>query len=536
MKSSNAQILKDLQQYRQMAAKITPQREAEVMKILQPHVDRLTEIVLNEQNLFREETNNQAQYVQKLKLNTTTLKEIEKRYKSNSEALTNNFESQIRAKRIRESKNPLGQEALAGKSLEQLVTEEENLLQEKTKIGEEVSQFGVTPEKDGNILNSIKSIQKKMKKDLDEQEKKLDDLQHKKDIFSKELNIHISLPVFSESGARNALGDYDLLKHLSSEDRKTVIVFLDDIVPLTIGAIEYKNLVNHGQYSHLFRALCAGIPHPMLLCNGEYSISMKGYQHLAEGFGPSVVADEHLKMMIYENFNDKTHISHQLFTEYSAVANTFYIQWEADSKQVFPQTAEDRSDLRHPPFWIINTELLDTLEQILTQEPEISFPDLAIRLNESFPNPHEQKKRQENLLELKRLHEETPEQVLITEQRYYMQKQMEQMEENARLQREEIARQAELDREYAEEARREAERQEARRQEELRYEARIQERMRAREDADRQRKAQREADRQAEEIRMNGVHKCWNCANYGRCSSKVIGSGAGNTCGGYRPK
>ena len=49
------------------------------------------------------------------------LKEFEKRYKNNGGALTNNFENQIRAKRIRDSKITLGQEALAGENLEQLV-------------------------------------------------------------------------------------------------------------------------------------------------------------------------------------------------------------------------------------------------------------------------------------------------------------------------------------------------------------------------------------------------------------------------------
>ena len=539
MKSSNAHILDDLRRYRQMAAKITPQREAEVVKILQPHVNRLTEIVLHNVSIFRDEIKKQEQYAQKLKLNTVKLKEFEKRYKNNGGALTNNFENQIRAKRIRDSKITLGQEALAGKNLEQLVTEEENLLQEKAKIGEQVSLLGVTIEKGGDILNSIKNAQKQIKKDLEKQEKIVSDLQRKEEIYCEELKLHISLPVKNESDARNALGDYDLLKHLSLEDRKTVISFLDEIVPLTIGAKDCDDLINHGQYLHLFRALCAGVSHPMSLYKSFNGVQHytnkrdKGYQHLAEGLGPSVVADEHLKMMICENFSNNPY---QHFTEYSAVANNFYIQWEANSKQVFPQRAGDRFGLRLPSFWIINTELLDTLEQILTQEPDISFPDLAIRLNESFPNPSEQKRRQENLAELKRLHEETPEQVMVTEQRYYMQKQMEQNEENARLQREEIARQAELDRQYAEEARREAERQEARRQEKMRYEAMIQEQMQAREDAVRQKQAQREAERQAEINRMNGVRKCWNCANYGKCSSKIIGSGAGLNCGGYRPK
>ncbi len=529
MKSSNAQILDDLRRYRQMAAKITPQREAEVVKILQPHVDRLTEIVLHEVSVFSDETIKQEQYEQELIQQRDSLEEFKKRYKDNDKALTNNFENQIRAKRIRDSKNSLGQEALAGKSLKQLEAEEENLLQEKAEIGQQASQLGATIEKDGDILNSIKNAQKRIKEDLKEQEKRVSDLRSKNELYCKELKHRISLPVYSESTARNALGDYDILKHLSLEDRKTVIAYLDEIMPLTIGAMDYNDLINHGQFSHLFRALCAGIPHPMRLYTSGYFISTKRYLYLAEGLGPSVVADEHLQMMLYENLSE---ISCQHFTEYSAVADNFCIQWEADSKQVFPQNAEDRPELRHSPFWIINTELLDAMEQILTEEPDISFPDLAIRMDERFPNPHELKKRRENLLELKRLHEETPEQVLITEQRYYMQKQMEQMEENARLQREEIARQAELDREHAaEDARREAARQKARRQEEMR-----QDRMMQRERKIDETLRKKEEERQAERIRMKGVDKCWHCANYSRCSRSMILSGAGNTCASYRPK
>lgn len=60
--------------------------------------------------------------------------------------------------------------------------------------------------------------------------------------------------------------------------------------------------------------------------------------------------------------------------------------------------------------------------------------------------------------------------------------------------------------------------------------------MMERQQADHERAMERAAREQAEETRMMGVRKCWNCANYGKCSSKIIGSGAGLNCGGYRPK
>lgn len=152
---------------------------------------------------------------------------------------------------------------------------------------------------------------------------------------------------------------------------------------------------------------------------------------------------------------------------------------------------------------------------------------------------------EKTIKELARLYRETPDQVLVTEQRYYQQKQIEQLRENARQEREMMELQAQMEREeyaYQEEQNRRqmekdrvsrewAERENLRRMEKERQKAEDEAREERR---NRQNAAYKESYRKSMDEaakRREAMHLCWKCANYGKgCHGGILG------CGNYRPK
>ncbi len=189
------------------------------------------------------------------------------------------------------------------------------------------------------------------------------------------------------------------------------------------------------------------------------------------------------------------------------------------------------------PLFLSENFLCEVLA-VLEEEPEINLPRLAIRLIGDSPV----KDYLKQLKEFKRLYEETPEERLVTEQRYYQQKMLEEAQEKNRLlaqqmeeerdryeeeqreeerryrqeQRERERRERELEREHDRERRREEERERARKQEQKRAED-----ARRREEAERRR-------REDSETR----HQCNTCANAGHCSSFMHRP----NCASYRPR
>ena len=152
---------------------------------------------------------------------------------------------------------------------------------------------------------------------------------------------------------------------------------------------------------------------------------------------------------------------------------------------------------------------------------------------------------EKTIKEMARLYRETPDQMLVTEQRYYQQKQIEQLQENARQEREMMELQAQLEREeyaYQEEQNRRqmekdrasrewAERENLRRMEKERQKAEDEAREERR---NRQNAAYKESYRNSMDEaakRREAMHLCWKCANYGKgCHGGILG------CGNYRPK
>ena len=128
------------------------------------------------------------------------------------------------------------------------------------------------------------------------------------------------------------------------------------------------------------------------------------------------------------------------------------------------------------------------------------------------------------LSEFTRLYKETPAQILITEQRYYKERDLAERREQAELEENRRVRQeqARLEREELNRQRHERWEEDARRERERR-------------DRDNQRRAearaQREADYKARDASRKAMHLCWKCANYcNGCQGGIVG------CGNFRPK
>ena len=122
---------------------------------------------------------------------------------------------------------------------------------------------------------------------------------------------------------------------------------------------------------------------------------------------------------------------------------------------------------------------------------------------------------------------ETPEQILVTEQRYYWQKKLDQEKEQAEYDREMYREEAARMRRQQERlAREEAARQDAQRQaDEWKQKQRADQERR-----DRERESFRQAQKESTD-RSKAMQLCWKCANYGHgCDGGIL------ACGNFRPK
>lgn len=196
------------------------------------------------------------------------------------------------------------------------------------------------------------------------------------------------------------------------------------------------------------------------------------------------------------------------------------------------------------------------LESALAEIEENSTLDLADMAKLLFQKYGGDKKIDSNiasmLSEFTRLYKETPAQVLITEQRYYRERELAERREQAEFDRKSREEQAERDRELQRELqeeqwRREDEENRRIRQEQARLEREELNRQRheqweedARRDRERrdrenqrraEARAQREADYKARDASRKAMHLCWKCANYcNGCQGGIVG------CGNFRPK
>lgn len=212
-------------------------------------------------------------------------------------------------------------------------------------------------------------------------------------------------------------------------------------------------------------------------------------------------------------------------------------------------------------YLLFTREFLEKLSEVLQEDQDydlFTLYDRLIKIGEEEANSvseeidsdrDAERSLQNAFKEFKRLYEETPEERLVTEQRYYQQKLLKEAQEKNRL----LERQIEEDRERYEEEQREEER---RYREEQRERRREQERQKQREweqrqerDRERRREEERERARKQEQKRAEDAkrreeadrqrremsdtrHQCNTCANAGHCSSYMQRP----NCAAYRPR
>lgn len=198
-------------------------------------------------------------------------------------------------------------------------------------------------------------------------------------------------------------------------------------------------------------------------------------------------------------------------------------------------------------FVVLDEKFICDLLCIISENENLDLFGLADCIRDTYGAviPKDYAYIEKTIKELARLYRETPDQVLVTEQRYYQQKQIEQLRENARQEREMMELQAQMEREeYAyqeEQTRRQmekdrvsrewAERENLRRMEKERQKAEdaAREERRNRQNAAYKESYRKSMDEAAR--RREAMHLCWKCANYGNgCHGGILG------CGNFRPK
>ena len=171
---------------------------------------------------------------------------------------------------------------------------------------------------------------------------------------------------------------------------------------------------------------------------------------------------------------------------------------------------------------ILNEKFLIDLLHIINEDNNFDIFSLADYLRKKYGFAENEKYElfDDAIKELSRLYRETPAQIMVTEQRYYQEKQLEQLRENARQEQEQRERQAEQERaEYAyqeEQNRKQRERQaERERRESVRREE--------------ENRRQRERDKESKE--RDQMHLCMKCAYWRNgCRGGILG------CGSFKPK
>ena len=208
-----------------------------------------------------------------------------------------------------------------------------------------------------------------------------------------------------------------------------------------------------------------------------------------------------------------------------------YIAESKGKKGLFYELPKSKTSNR---YRVITKSFLKDIVNELESNPNVNLPDLASIVREKYVVGVLDVKLNKSLIEFKRLYEETPGQILITEQRYYKEKELEQQRIQAELDRREMARQAALDRkndlriaQMEEKRERDRELREwAEREAQERKEKLERNRQKKAEAAERYKKTMADAKARQEAMRL-----CWKCANYGRgCHGGIL------ACGNFRPK
>lgn len=193
----------------------------------------------------------------------------------------------------------------------------------------------------------------------------------------------------------------------------------------------------------------------------------------------------------------------------------------------------ETEDVAVETLFIFSDRFLEYIQNYAEQNNDMRLPIISENLRDEFDI---QTTEADNyvLQEFRRLYTATPEQILIDEQRYYKERELEQIKENARLERESYERQERLNRRNEAKLAKIGWKQAERQHNELLKQQEIFAKEEARRQAEqdrRQREEKRKGGLEEFKKRQEQMHLCWKCANYcNGCRGGIVG------CGNFRPK
>ena len=316
----------------------------------------------------------------------------------------------------------------------------------------------------------------------------------------------------------------DLMQYMDQNDKKKMIHFIDLLNNVLIGvAITSDGVLKHHTYPLLTRLV--GVATLNTDCIGSAPGLEETY---------SIVCREEYDKLC--SFIQEYQLPYQklcpdVFVILSIKYLRKYIRQDEESPD-FERMAFLLADGSHncDEKLVFSVGYLTKILNLIQLNPSLDFPALAERLFREI-GARLPASFSETYISLLRSfavsYRETPEQILVTEQRYYWQKKLDQEKEQAEYDREMYREEAARMRRQQERlAREEAARQDAQRQaDEWKQKQRADQERR-----DRERESFRQAQKESTD-RSKAMHLCWKCANYGHgCDGGIL------ACGNFRPK
>ena len=325
----------------------------------------------------------------------------------------------------------------------------------------------------------------------------------------------------------------------SEMDEEEIKIYNDYFNALKHVAI---NLIDSIEYWHLMSVVALSLR--------DIPFSDNWYKDIMKDSGYSIACDEIFSDIVFRNKyyssknNDCFVDNEKVFTDIDN--NDKIVYCEADIFNEEGIFAAEKNDYRLKRKKVFSARFLNDLLNLVKESQVVNLPAAAILLANKHVQDNNKSKLLMKIQRFKILYEETPEQVMIRDNRYYEEERMAEIEyqaEQDRKQREkEMEREArwrdeqlEIQREAAraEQQRWEADRRrdEERRKEDARREAKRE--IRERQEAIAREKREEQLRRREESnARSRAMEVCRGCANYMRCGARL----STPNCSAYTPK
>lgn len=318
------------------------------------------------------------------------------------------------------------------------------------------------------------------------------------------INRPIKVSDFKKGGAEDFANYYNLLTDIE----------IDMIMPH-----EYQNLMSVISISFCFQgpfsAKCQGLLNHSgfsIVCCEEYD---------------SLIADLEIECSedMFEEINESDRIVYDSDGLYFAKHNENVAY---DDKAVYDKI-------------IFSIDFLQKILRLAKENPDVNLPEFAMILVREFGIGENKKGWLARLSEFNKLYEETPEQILIRDNRYYKEKELDAMQE-AELNRQ--LEEANRERRAEQEAEKREREEERRHREQMEYQCQRDREEEQRREADRKREEREKMERKRRQEREDSERRqkewkekqdmrflCWRCAHYGHgCNGMKLG------CGNFKSK